>query len=395
VSAVETVVHGASASATQDPAAASGPRAVLVHDWLTGQRGGENVLSAIAALFPAAPIYTLFHFAGSVDPALEGHPIHTSFLQHAPLARTRYRSYLPLFPAAIESFELPPCDLVISSSHAVAKGIQPPPGAFHLCYCHTPMRYAWDQRHAYFPGSRTPVGLAREAVLAWLRAWDRGTAGRVDRFVANSRFVAARIRRYYGRAADVLPPPVDVEFFTPGDPAGGSAAARGYALAVAAAVPYKRLDLAVAACTRLNLELRVVGGGPDVERLAAAGGKVRVLGRVDREELRDLYRGALCLVQPGVEDFGISAVEALACGTPVVALAIGGVRDIVVSGEHGILYRPAGDVLALEGAIDKMRSIRFNPLNLRHRAEGFAPDRFQAGLRGLLAVPATVSEGSR
>ncbi|HEV8629678.1 MAG TPA: glycosyltransferase [Thermoanaerobaculia bacterium] len=367
----------------------SEPRVALVHDWLTGMRGGEKVLAAFADLYPEAPIYTLFHFPGSVAPELERHPIHTSFLQRAPGVRRHYRSYLPLFPTAIESFDLDGYELLISSSHCVAKGVIPGPHAFHLCYCHTPMRYAWDQRHAYFPG-RGPVAIARAAVLAALRAWDVAATVRVDRFLANSRFVAARIRRYYGREAEVLPPPVDVNFFTPGEPG-----ARRYVLAVAAAVPYKRLDVAVAACAQLGLPLKIVGGGPQERRLAAAGSHVEVLGRVDDEELRDLYRSALCFVQPGVEDFGIAAVEALACGTPVVALGAGGVRDIVVDGEHGVLYRPGGDPLAMAAAIDKSRRIRFNPLNLRRRAESFAPARFVAGLRRVLSAPATFSEGSR
>jgi len=372
------------------------PKVALVHDWLTGMRGGEKVLEAIAALHPRAPIYTLFHFPGSVSSNLESHPIRTSFLQRAPALRRHYRRYLPLFPTAVESFDLDGYDLVISSSHCVAKGAIPGPHAYHVCYCHTPMRYAWDQRHAYFPPGRGPISLARSLVLAALRTWDAGTAPRVDRFIANSRFVAARIRRYYGRDADVLAPPVDVDFFTPGaDLATDDRSRRTYALAVAAAVPYKRLDLAVAACAKARIPLRIVGGGPEERRLATGAGDVQVLGRVSEDELRELYRGARFLVQPGVEDFGISAVEALACGTPVVALGTGGVRDIVVDGEHGVLYRPAGDADALAAAIDKFERIRFNLLNLRRRAEGFAPARFVAGLQRLLAAPAALAEGIR
>ena len=372
------------------------PKVALIHDWLTGMRGGEKVLEAIAALHPQAPIYTLFHFAGSVSPALESHPIHTSFLQRAPALRRHYRRYLPLFPTAVESFDLDGYDLIVSSSHCVAKGAIPGPHAYHVCYCHTPMRYAWDQRHAYFPPGRGPISLLRALVLAALRTWDAGTAPRVDRFIANSRFVAARIRRYYGRDADVLAPPVDVEFFTPGaDLEHDDRSRRKYALAVAAAVPYKRLDLAVAACAKLRIPLRIVGGGPEERQLATGAGNVQVLGRVDDDELRELYRGARFLVQPGVEDFGISAVEALACGTPVVALGTGGVRDIVVDGEHGALYRPAADADALAAAIDKSERIRFNLLNLRRRAEGFAPARFVAGLQKLIAAPAALAEGIR
>lgn len=366
------------------PAAA--PRVALVHDWLTGMRGGEKVLEGIAALYPGAPIHTLFHFPGSVSPALEAHPVVTSFLQRAPGVRRHYRRYLPLFPAAVEDFDLTGFDLVISTSHCVAKGAIPAPGASHLCYVHTPMRYAWDQEHAYFPRRRGAGARLRGLVLSRLRTWDAATAPRVDRFVANSRFVAERIRRYYGREAAVLAPPVDTDFFTPPDrPGGGSG--RSYALAVSAPAPYKRIDLAVRACREAEIGLVVVG--PGAERLKHLRGPgLDLRGRVEGAELRDLYRGAACLLQPGVEDFGIAPVEALACGTPVVALGRGGVLDIVEDGVHGVLTEPAGTdeerVRRLAAAIDKARRMGFNALELRQRAEGFSIDRFQRGFRRLV-----------
>ena len=189
-------------------------RVALVHDWLTGMRGGEKVLEQLGALYPDAPIFTLFHFPGTVSAALESHPIHTSFLQRAPGIRRHYRHYLPLFPAAIEEFELGGFELVISSSHCVAKGVIPPPDGLHVCYCHTPMRYAWDQEHAYFPRRRGLTARLRALTLTALRAWDAASAARVDRFIANSSFVAQRIRAYYGREAEVVHPPVAVDFFT-------------------------------------------------------------------------------------------------------------------------------------------------------------------------------------
>jgi glycosyltransferase involved in cell wall biosynthesis len=379
-----------------DPPALSGRRTALVHDWLTGMRGGEKVLEALGGLFPGAPIHTLFHFPGSVSAAIEAHPIHTSFLQRAPGVRRRYRHYLPLFPAAIEEFDLAGYDLVVSSSHCVAKGVLPPPGAFHLCYCHTPMRYAWDQEHAYFPRRRGPAAHLRAIALSRLRTWDAASAARVDLFVANSRFVASRIQRYYGRPEgeiEVVAPPVEVELFTPGEPAERDGA---YCLAVSALAPYKRLEVAIAACARLGLELRIVGEGPERRRLEGlarpAGGRTRFLGRVAPERLCDLYRGALCFVQPGVEDFGIAAVEALACATPVVALGQGGIVDIVEDGRHGVLYetenngiRDAGDSGALAAAIDRARRIRFNSSDLRGRAEGFSAGRFTERIRSILS----------
>ncbi len=366
------------------------PRVALIHDWLTGMRGGEKVLEVFAGLFPQAPIFTLFHFPGSVSPAIEGHPIHTSFLQHAPGVTRRYRSYLPLFPAAIEDFDLSGFDLIVSSSHCVAKGVIPPPDAFHLCYCHTPMRYAWDQEHVYFPKRTGVTSRLRSLVLSSLRSWDASSASRVHLFLANSTFVAQRIRSYYGREAEVLHPPVDVDFFTPGPVSEkGEKAEKGqegdYALMVTALAPYKRVELAIAACDRLGLELRIVGEGPERENLERLGSpQARFLGRVDDERLRDLYRGACLLLQPGVEDFGIASVEALACGTPVAAAARGGVLDIVEDGRHGVLYPDWGGPSDLAEAIDKTRQIGFNSLDLRSRAESFATTRFVDRLRTLL-----------
>lgn len=411
-----------SARRRDDPSSAAFPNGgevALVHDWLTGMRGGEKVLEEIAHLFPGAPIHTLFHFPGSVDKALESHPIHTSFLQRAPGLARRYRSYLPLFPFAIEDFDLTDARLVISSSHCVAKGVIPGPEALHVCYCHSPMRYAWDQEHAYFPKRRGPVARLRGAALTALRAWDVASAARVDHFVANSRFVASRIERYYRRDADVLHPPVDTDWFTPGDDEAehGTAgddprSAGGYCLMVAALAPYKRVEVAMEACEALGLELRVVGEGPERSRLEAlTRGGTQLLGRVDGTALRQLYRDAALLLQPGVEDFGIAPVEALACGTPVVALAEGGVLDIVEHGTHGVLYRLrpesadngedesatvalpwAGDAVhrlgthaaALATAIDKARQIRFNGLDLRQRADAFSRSRFRERFSDLL-----------
>lgn len=364
------------------------PRVALVHDWLTGMRGGEKVLEALAALFPEAPIFTLFHFPGSVSPALEKHPIHTSFLQKAPRLRQRYRSYLPLFPVAIEEFDVTEFDVIVSSSHCVAKGVIPSPDAFHLCYCHTPMRYAWDQEHSYFPNRKGVGARMRSVALSGLRAWDAASASRVNLYVANSSFVARRVQAYYGRPAEVINPPVDVGFFTPGrEKDRGNRGERGeYCLMVSALAPYKRIEHAMAACEKLGLELRVVGEGPERKRLAAmAGGNVRFLGKVGQERLRELYRGARFFLQPGVEDFGIASVEALACGTPVVAVARGGILDVVEDGRHGTLYPDWEGPSALAEAIDKARQIGFNPLDLRDRAESFSIARFSDRIRCLLS----------
>jgi len=365
------------------PAAAAPrpPRVALVHDWLTGMRGGEKVIELIGSLYPEAPIYTLFHFRGSVSQAIESHPVHTSFLQRAPGIRDHYRRYLPLFPVAIEELDLTSYDLIISSSHCVAKGVIAPPDAFHLCYCHTPMRYAWDQEHSYFPDRKGLKARLRSLTLSALRAWDVSSAARVNHFVANSRFVARRIQTYYGRPAEVVHPPVNVEFFTP-----GTGREEGYCLTVSALAPYKKVEVAMAACEKLGLELRIVGEGPERERLEGmAGPRTQFLGNVDAETLRDLYRGALLFLQPGVEDFGIASVEALACGTPVVAVARGGILDVVDDGRHGVLYPDWEGPQALCEAIDKARRIGFNALDLRERAESFSVMRFTDRVRSLLS----------
>jgi glycosyltransferase involved in cell wall biosynthesis len=268
-------------------------------------RGGEKVLLSLARLFPGAPIFTLLHVRGSVSPELESREIRTSFVQRLPAAARRYRHYLPLFPAAAESFDLAGFDLVLSSSHCVAKGVRPAPGAIHLSYCHTPMRYVWDRYDDYFgPGRASPLArLAIRPIAARLRAWDARTAPRVHGFVANSRYVADRIRRCYGRESEVIPPPVDTEFFTPGPDVPGQ-----YDLVVSALAPYKRIELALEAYRGSGRRLRVVGTGPEAARLRAlAPREAEFLGQVTDAELRELYRGCRAALMPGVEDAGRGA----------------------------------------------------------------------------------------
>jgi len=380
------------------------PRTAIVHDWLTGMRGGEKVLERIARFFPDSPIYTLFHFRGTISEELESHPIRASYLQRMPGVREHYRRYLPFFPHAMERLDFQNFDLVVSTSHAVAKGAITRPGAFHLCYCHTPMRYIWDQEEVYFPNRKGLVAAVRGKILERLRRWDTRTADRVDLYLANSHFVAERIEQYYGRESTVLAPPVDTDFYTPADDTDETAG-RTYALVVSALAPYKRVDLAIAACEEAGIELRIVGDGTERAALEAkAGPKTRFLGRVSEEELRELYRGAHCFVQPGVEDFGISSVEALACGAPIVALGRGGIRDIVFPEKQGILVgepeSSTAQVGELAAAIDQIQRIRFSKLNLRQRAEYFSAqnfdDRFQTLIQNIQTVnlPPTPHRGA-
>ena len=334
-------------------------RVALVHDWLTGMRGGEWVLYDIARLFPKAPIYTLVHRAGSIAPLLEEHPIKTSWLQGPSFGGRRWRYLLPLMPAAAESFAFQDFDLVISTSHAVAKGVIPPPGAFHLSYVHTPMRYVWDQRRVYLnrlPKLFLPIAQGR---LARLRQWDMVSSARVDRLIANSRLVAWRIKHYWNRIAEVIPPPVDTEFFTPGGERGGSL------LTVAALVPYKRVEVAVEVARKLGRTLEIVGTGPQTRHLKKiAGPHVRFHGWLERDDLRDAYRRAEALLVPNIEDFGMVTVEALACGTPVVGLASSGTADVVRNGAEGELAEE-NSVDALVEAASKVLERRWDPRVLR------------------------------
>lgn len=365
------------------PAAEFPTRVALVHDWLTGMRGGEKVLEEMVRLFPQAEIFTLFHFPGSVSETLESRPIHTTFLQRLPALESHYRHYLPLFPRAIESFDLQGFDLVLSTSHCVAKGVRAPSGVPHLCYCHTPMRYVWDQQQVYFPPSRSPLALVRDALLARLRRWDRRTAHRPTRYLANSSFVRDRIRRYYERDALVLAPPVDIDFFRP-DP---EVTERTHLLCVAALNPYKKVGEAIDAAARLGLPLAVVGTGPDTERLrrriAELGAQetITLHGRVPGDQLLRLYQHAIAFVQPGIEDFGIAAVEALASGTPVVAAAFGGVMDIVEDPSDGLLFEPDGGIEGLVHAIEQVQSLDFDPAAAAARARRFATPNFRSALR--------------
>ena len=358
-------------------------KTAVVHDWLNGMRGGEKVLEAMLPLLPEPTVFTLFHVPGSVSAGIERYPIVASYLNRLPFARTAYRNYMPLFARAVESFDLSTFDLVVSSSHSVAKGAVARAGAPHLCYCHTPVRWAYDQFDLYFPRATTRLYAAKRAAVARLREWDLATAGRPTRYLANSTAVADRIRHTYRRLADVCHPPVDVEFFCPG------AAPRGeFLLAVGALVPYKRYEEAIEAARMLKRPLVIVGSGPEEARLrAVASHDVRFVAGIPAEELRELYRTCAAYVQPGEEDFGIAAVEAIGCGAPVVALGRGGARDIVVEGVNGALYEEdsgEGLAAALRGALaGGFDYTRIRASALPFRTERFT-DEFSAALREVL-----------
>jgi glycosyltransferase involved in cell wall biosynthesis len=356
-------------------------------------RGGERVLEALCELHPDADIFTLCHVRGSVSEAIERHRIETSFVQRLPLASAYYRHYLPLFPLAIEQFDLDPYELVISSSHCAAKAVVPPGRARHVCYCHSPMRYAWDQYEAYFGPDRVGRFAHRwmyRPMMARLARWDAATATRVDRFVANSAHVATRIRRYYNREATIVYPPVDTVFFQPAEIPPGT-----HFLIVSALVPYKRIELAMEACARVGASLRIIGEGPDRRRLESrAGPKVEFLGRLADGDVRAEYRKALAVILPGEEDFGIVPVEAHACGRPVVALARGGAVETVVEGENGVLFgEPTAG--ALVTALERVASRRFDPVKIRASADRFTRERHLQRMRDVIDETISAPVGTR
>ena len=350
-------------------------RVALVHDWLTGMRGGEMVLQELCLLFPRADLFTLVYYMGSVSPVIENRRIIESPITRLPLGRRCFRSYLPLFPWAVESFDLKGYDLIISSSHCVAKGVIPPPDALNIAYIHTPMRYVWDMRTDYVGPGRlgAPARLMAGFAAHYLRNWDVASAARVDRFIANSQHVRRRILKYYRREARVIHPPVAVNRFRVGSGSGG------YFLTVSALVPYKRLDIAVAACSRLGLRLVVTGDGPELNRLKRMAGKTIEFVRPQTiEELVKLYSDAEALIHPGEEDFGICIVEAQASGRPVIAYNRGGALETVIpdgDDRTGVFFGEQNPEALCE-TLKVFDPGRFNPAAARRNAERFGKERF-------------------
>ncbi|HET6882204.1 MAG TPA: glycosyltransferase [Pirellulales bacterium] len=377
----------------------------LVHDWLTGMRGGEKCLAALCRHFPDAELFTLLHARGRLAPEIERMRVTTSFLQRVPCIERHYRYWLPLMPRAIESFRLPvDVDLVVSFSHAVAKSVQPPPGVPHVCYCFTPMRYAWQLRGDYFAEAsdqaprrgpleravrlpRRSLSATRDRLLDRIRDWDRVTSDRVTHYVAISQTVAERIRQCYDRSSAVIHPPVDTDFYTP-EPLPRE----DYYLCVTALVPYKKTELAIEACRRLNRPLIVIGAGPEERRLRAlAGSQTRLLGWQSDEVIRDHLRRCRALLFPGHEDFGIVPVEAQACGTPVIAYGRGGATETIVAADRqqggtGVFF----DQQTPESLTEAMRWLESHPQQFsaalaRRNALRFNAQRYERELLKLLA----------
>ncbi len=358
-------------------------KVAVIHDWLNGMRGGEKVLEAILDLFPNADIFTLFLDADRISDKIKSHPIVTSSLNKRNWIKKRYRSFLPMLPAAVESFDLKGYDLVISSSHCVAKGIIPEPDTLHVSYIHSPMRYIWDQYDAYFGHLK---GLKRSIVSTMtsrLRVWDVTSAARVDRFIANSTFVRSRIQKFYRRDAAVLNPPIDTDFYAPA-PKSDPPSSRDFFLTVSALVPYKRIDLLIEGFNRTGDKLVIIGKGPEEKRLKGlAKSNIHFKKDLAASELRDLYRNAKAFVYAGIEDFGMAFVEAMACGTPVVAFRRGGILDIVTDDHFGVLF---GDqsVEALIQSLEVFKGKDYEPDLLRKRSLDFSEPVFKDRFHRLL-----------
>lgn len=363
-------------------------KVALVHDYLNQMGGAERVVMAFHEIFPDAPIYTSIYDPGRVDPAFQRMDIRTSFMQKLPLVTKYHQPYLPFYPYAMESLDLRRYDLVLSSSSAFGKGVITRPETMHICYCHTPMRWCWNYSEYV---EREQLGKIARQVLPFyitkLRIWDQTSAMRVDHFIANSPVVAGRIRKYYRRDAVVIPPPVEVSRF-PFDPATEP---EDYFLIVSRLIPYKRIDLAIEACNRLQLPLKIIGGGRDLERLKRlAGPTIQFMGRLSDEEVLYYYAHCRALLFPGEEDFGITPLEAQASGRSVIAYGSGGVLTSVIDGVTGTFFHEQ-TVDSLATVLASFNERTYDPQTIRNHALEFDMPRFRR--RILQFIEAKMSEG--
>jgi len=349
-------------------------RVALVHDYLNQYGGAERVLEALRHLFPEAPIYTLLYDASRTGWAFEGAQIYTSFLQKIPLVRKHHRPFLMLMPLAIEQFDLSNYDLVISDSASYAKGVVTAPGSIHICYCHTPIRYAWDDSHRYIEEFGYP-SLIKKMIpffMNYIRLWDEGAAQRVDEFIANSCFVSRRIKKYYGRDSQVIYPPVKTELFY------SVKETEDYFLMVARFLPYKRFDLAIEVFNKLGWPLKIIGDGPERKKIQRkAKSNIEFVGLVSDEELRDYYAYCRAFIFPQEEDFGITAVEAMAAGRPVIAYQGGGALEIIEPGVTGLFFKEQTPA-SLYQTLKKFNYRYFDSNLIKKKAERFSQRRFEA-----------------
>lgn len=354
-------------------------RVTLAHHWLTTLRGREKVLEQLCLLFPDAPIETLLAVPDFLSPIISRHPIHQSLLGRLPGARKWYRHALPLYPLFLRSGKVD-ADLLLSSDASLIKGIRKTPRTRHVCYCHSPPRYLWDAQDEYLQSMGRLTGLMLKLCTGYLRAFDRRAAQSVDLFLANSGFVAERIQLAYGKEATVVHPPVDTSFYVPGGPR------ESFYLVVSALTPYKRIDLAVEAFNQLGKPLVIIGDGPERAELEAmARSNIRFLGSQPDAILRDHYQRCTAMIFPGIKDFGITPLEAQACGRPVIALARGGALETVIHEQTGLFFAlPLPE--AIEETVVRMEreAKRFEPDVCRENALRFGQEVFRERMRDVL-----------
>ena len=354
----------------------------LIHDWFSTYAGAEKCVESFTNIWDDFEVYGLIDFLKGADrdKILKGKRAHTSFIQKLPFAKDKYRNYLPLFPLAIEQFDLSGYDVVLSSSHAVAKGVLTHSNQLHIAYVHTPIRYAWDLYHQYLRESGLDRGLKgalAKYFLHKIRLWDASTANRVDHYVANSRYIARRIKKTYGKPSDVIYPPVDVDKFTLRE------AKEEFYLTASRMVPYKKIDLIVEAFSQTDKKLLVIGDGPDMAKIKSKAGKnVELLGFADDETMADLMGRAKAFVFAAEEDFGITPVEAQACGTPVICFGRGGARETVLDGESGLYFmeQNAKELLAAVAKFEQNYD-KFEPTKIRENSLKFSRARFEAEIK--------------
>lgn len=354
-------------------------RVALVHDWLNQLGGAEGVLETLVEVFPGAPIYTSIYARDRMPERYRRWEIRTTWLDALPGIHRYHQLYLPLYPLAFDGLNLSEYDVVLSNKSGFCHGVITGPSTVHLCYCLTPTRYVWNyEEYIAREGLPGPARRLLRPLIALLRLWDRAAADRVDAFIAISREVARRIRKFYRRPSIILPPPVEVERFQP------ASRTEDYFLIVSRLVPYKRIDLAIQAFNRLGLPLVIVGEGRDRPRLERmAGPTITFLGRVPADQLAELYARCRAFVFPGVEDFGIAPVEAMAAGRPVIAFAGGGALDTVVEGVTGVFFRePTPESLA--EAVRRLEDLRFDPSTIRRHAERFDKRVFQEKIKEIV-----------
>ena len=363
-------------------------KVALVHDYLNQMGGAERVVLALHEMFPEAPIYTSIYDPGRVDTAFQSIDIRTSFMQKLPLVKKHHQPFLPFYPFAMERLDLRGYDLILSSSSAFGKGVVTMPETMHICYCHTPMRWCWNYDE-YVQRERLG-GIARNILpffITGLRVWDQTSSMRVDHFIANSPVVADRIRKYYRRDAVVIPPPVEARRFT----FDATTRAEAYFLIVSRLMPYKRIDLAIEACNRLQLPLVIIGSGRDENRLKSiAGPTIRFMGRLSDEEVVHYYAHCRAFILPGEEDFGITPLEAQASGRPVIAYAAGGALASVIDSVTGTFFQKQ-NVESLVEVLESFDERRYDPQTIRNHALEFDKPRFHR--RILQFIEAKMSEG--